>query len=169
MQVASSPGPSFAPASAASYSPGASGGGNPAPAPNNPDYSWVRADPGSRSEVSTTQGAAAVNAALSKLGVPYVWGGESMAEGGFDCSGLMQYAVAQATNGAVILPRTTFDMIHAGVAVSADQLQPGDLIFPNEGHVQMYIGDGKVVEAQQTGTNIMISPLGDFIAARRVL
>lgn len=85
-------------------------------------------------------GEAAVQAALGQLGTPYVWGGTS--PGGFDCSGLVQWAYAQA---GVSLPRTAEEMA-IGQQVTPDQLQPGDLAVW-DGHVAMYIGDGQMVEA----------------------
>lgn len=87
-----------------------------------------------------TAGQAAVDAALGQLGTPYVWGGTQ--PGGFDCSGLVQWAYGQA---GVELPRTAEEMA-VGAQVTADQLQPGDLAVW-DGHVAMYIGDGQMIEA----------------------
>lgn len=106
--------------------------------------------------------AAAVRAALSKLGRPYVWGATGPDR--FDCSGLVQWAYYQA---GVPLHRTTYDQIHDGIAVPRSQIQPGDLVFPHTGHVQMAIGNGMVVEAPHAGANVRISRLGDVIAIRR--
>ena len=55
-----------------------------------------------------------MNAAKNVLNYPYIWGGESPAEGGFDCSGLMQYAYAQA---GIKIPRVTYDQIKFGTEV----------------------------------------------------
>lgn len=106
----------------------------------------------------------AVRAALSKLGRPYVWGATGPDQ--FDCSGLMQWAYRQA---GVDLLRTTYDQIHQGVAVSAAQVRPGDLVFPHTGHVQMALGNGMVVEAPYSGANVRIARLGEHIAIRRIL
>lgn len=106
--------------------------------------------------------AAAVRAALSKLGRPYVWGATGPNQ--FDCSGLVQWAYHQA---GIPLHRTTYDQIHDGIAVPRSQIQPGDLVFPHTGHVQMAIGNGMVVEAPHAGANVRISRLGDVIAIRR--
>ena len=57
--------------------------------------------------------AVAVRAAMSQLGTPYLWGGES--PGGFDCSGLVQWAYAHA---GVALPRVAQDQYDAGPAVT---------------------------------------------------
>lgn len=94
----------------------------------------------SSTEEGSSVGQAAVEAALSQLGTPYVWGGTG--NGGFDCSGLVQWAYAQA---GVDLPRTA-DQQAVGRQVDASELQPGDLAVWS-GHVAMYIGDGMMVEA----------------------
>ena len=107
--------------------------------------------------------AVAVRAALSKLGRPYVWGATGQDK--FDCSGLVQWAYRHA---GIDLQRTTYDQIHQGVAVPRSQVQPGDLVFPHTGHVQMAIGNGMVVEAPHAGANVRVGPLGDVIAIRRV-
>lgn len=97
----------------------------------------------------TAQGQAAVDAAMSQLGQPYVWGGTG--NWGFDCSGLTQWAWRQA---GVELPRLAQDQT-VGRQVSADELIPGDLVVW-DGHVAMYAGDGQIVEA---GSPVSTSPL----------
>ncbi len=109
-----------------------------------------------------TRRAAAVRAALSRLGRPYVWG--ATGPDTFDCSGLVQWAYAQA---GIPLHRTTYDQIHDGIAVSRSHVQPGDLVFPNTGHVQMAIGNGLVVEAPHAGARVRITQLGGAVAIRR--
>jgi peptidoglycan DL-endopeptidase CwlO len=106
--------------------------------------------------------AVAVRAALSRLGRPYVWGATGPDR--FDCSGLVQWAYHQA---GMDLQRTTYDQIHQGLAVPRSQVQPGDLVFPHTGHVQMAIGNGLVVEAPHAGANVRVSPLGNAVAIRR--
>lgn len=97
----------------------------------------------------STQGRAAVQAAMSQVGTPYVWGGTGA--GGFDCSGLTQWAWRQA---GVELPRTAESQA-VGRQVSAAELQPGDLVVW-DGHVAMYSGDGQMVEA---GSPVQTNPL----------
>lgn len=104
----------------------------------------------------------AVRAALSRLGRPYVWGATGPDR--FDCSGLVQWAYAQA---GVRLHRTTYEQIHQGVPVPRSEVRPGDLVFPHTGHVQMAIGNGMVVEAPQPGATVQISRMGSAVAIRR--
>lgn len=111
---------------------------------------------------STSGGAVA--AALSKLGRPYVWGASGPNQ--FDCSGLVQWAYAQA---GVSLPRTTYDQINVGVAVHPSQVRPGDLVFPHSGHVQLAIGGNRVIEAPYTGATVRISEMAPGVAVRRPL
>jgi len=112
-------------------------------------------------------GTAAVQAAVSQLGVPYVFGGEQPGVG-FDCSGLVQWAWAQA---GVSIPRTTETQWPALTHVSLDALQPGDLLFyynldgDNQvDHVVMYTGSGPygtdtVIQAPFTGSTVSYSPI----------
>jgi cell wall-associated NlpC family hydrolase len=122
-------------------------------------------------------GMAAVQAAVSQLGVPYVFGGEE-AGVGFDCSGLVQWAWAQA---GVTIPRTTETQWPALPHVSLDALQPGDLLFYQNldgdnlvDHVVMYTGSGPygsdtVIQAPFTGSTVSYSPIftEDLIGAAR--
>ncbi|MGH3636645.1 MAG: C40 family peptidase, partial [Mycobacterium sp.] len=107
---------------------------------------------------------AAVRAALSRLGRPYVWGATGPDR--FDCSGLTQWSYAQA---GVHLDRTTYQQIHDGIVVPRSQVRPGDLVFPHMGHVQLAIGNNLVVEAPHAGAAVRISPLGTNVQIRRPL
>jgi cell wall-associated NlpC family hydrolase len=108
----------------------------------------------------------AVNAALSKLGKAYVYG--ATGPNTFDCSGLTGWAYAQA---GITIPRTSAAQSTFGAAVSRSALQPGDLVFFGSPvhHVGMYLGDGKMVQAPETGDVVKISALqNDYVGARRV-
>jgi cell wall-associated NlpC family hydrolase len=106
----------------------------------------------------------AVRAALSRLGRPYVWGATGPNQ--FDCSGLTQWAYAQA---GIHLDRTTYQQINEGIPVPRSQIRPGDLVFPNSGHVQLSIGNNLVVEAPHAGATVRVSALGAGVQIRRPL
>ena len=118
----------------------------------------------------SAQGEAALHAAESQIGVPYVWGGETAGQG-FDCSGLVQWAWAKA---GISIPRTTEEQWAALPHVSMHDLQPGDLIFYYNldgdnavDHVVMYAGSGPwgtstIIAAAHTGTNISLAPIFTF-------
>lgn len=106
----------------------------------------------------------AVHAALSRLGRPYVWGATGPNQ--FDCSGLVQWAYAQA---GVHLDRTTYQQINEGIPVPRSQVRPGDLVFPHPGHVQLAIGNNLVVEAPHAGASVRVSSLGNNVQIRRPL
>jgi cell wall-associated NlpC family hydrolase len=99
---------------------------------------------------------AAIAAAMSQIGVPYRYGGSSPATG-FDCSGLLQWAWAQA---GVRISRTTYSQWAETQRISVDQLQPGDFVFfSGLGHVGMYIGGGQMVHAPRTGKTVEVVPI----------
>ena len=93
-----------------------------------------------------------INTAKSFLGTPYQWGGTSPS--GFDCSGFVQYVLAQ--NGKSI-PRTSQEQFASGQAVDKSQLQAGDLVFydwsggTEATHVGIYEGNGKMIHAPHSG------------------
>lgn len=134
------------------------------------DSSDISEPTGIGSAPPSIHGGSAVDYALSMLGVRYVWGGAS--PGGFDCSGLVVWAYAQV---GVSLPHYTGALWNAGVPVSYDQLQPGDLVFFHGlGHVGIYIGGGQMVHAPHTGDVVKISDISSgyyretYEGARRV-
>ncbi|MBE6051935.1 MAG: NlpC/P60 family protein [Clostridium sp.] len=68
------------------------------------------------------------------------------------------------------LIRTTYTQINQGTAVySQDDLKPGDLVFPHTGHVGIYLGNGKMIHAPQTGDVVKISNVYKFYTGRRIL
>ncbi|QFQ96664.1 hypothetical protein F9278_11015 [Streptomyces phaeolivaceus] len=100
--------------------------------------------------------AAAVAAARSALGKPYVWG--STGPDGFDCSGLMVWSYGQAGVG---LPRTSQAQRYAGTQVPLSQAQPGDLVTyrSDASHVGMYAGNGQVIHAPYPGAPVRYDPV----------
>ncbi|MCB5910394.1 C40 family peptidase [Streptomyces pinistramenti] len=111
---------------------------------------------------------AIVKAALSQLGLPYIWGGGTVhgpTGGGFDCSGLTSYAVYEGTGHKVALPRTSQEQRHVGIAVSRDQMRPGDLIVFNKdgwGHVGIYAGQGRMIDAPRPGKSVEVISLAGY-------
>ncbi|MGW7447139.1 NlpC/P60 family protein [Kitasatospora sp. NPDC054795] len=107
----------------------------------------VKVAPGS------SRGAAALSAAASKIGSPYVWG--ATGPGSFDCSGLMVWAFNQA---GVSLPRTSQAQASAGTRIGSDisQAQPGDLLifYTDAHHVGIYAGNGQVLHAPKPGASV---------------
>nr|WP_245998905.1 NlpC/P60 family protein [Corynebacterium gerontici] len=119
-----------------------------------------------------------ISRAMSQLGVPYAWGGgnangptRGIRDGGvadsygdynkvgFDCSGLVIYAFAGV---GIALPHYTGYQYQHGTKVDPSQMQRGDLIFygPNaEQHVAIYLGDGQMIEAPQSGSTVQVSPV----------
>ncbi|MGV9565523.1 NlpC/P60 family protein [Streptomyces sp. NPDC003480] len=107
--------------------------------------------------VPDARAAAAVAAVRSALGRPYVWGASG--PGGFDCSGLMQWAYGRAGIG---LPRTSQEQRYAGHQVPLSQARPGDLIVyrSDASHVAMYVGGGQVIHAPHPGAAVRYDPVG---------
>ena len=111
-------------------------------------------------------GQAVVDYACQFIGNPYVWGGTSLTDGA-DCSGFVQSVYAHF---GVSLPRTTYEMVNSGYAVSYEEALPGDLIL-YAGHVGLYMGDGTIVNAmnEADGIGICSATYTNIIAVRRVL
>lgn len=110
--------------------------------------------------------AAALAFARAQIGEPYRLGSEGPGE--WDCSGLVQAAWAA---GGVKLPRTSTSMLTTKGAVEItrkSELQPGDLVWPHLGHVQLYSGNGKIIEAPRTGLTVREREMWGFWTARRV-
>ena len=115
---------------------------------------------------------AVVAAALAQLGWPYVWGGESRAEGGFDCSGLVDYALAAAGRPVGRLDAAGLQRLAQPLAAGAGLL-PGDLVFVGlpAHHVGLVVAPGLAVEAPHRGAQVRVEPLGDggWTGAGRIL
>jgi cell wall-associated NlpC family hydrolase len=111
--------------------------------------------------LSQTEDLGFLKAALSRQGMPYVWGAAGPTS--FDCSGLVQWSMAQA---GIQMPRVAADQARTGPAVPVSQLQPGDLLFyhtdPTDpgyiSHVAIYLGNGQMLQAPQTGENVEVVP-----------
>ena len=104
-----------------------------------------------------------MRAAAQQIGWPYVWGGESRTEGGFDCSGLVDYAYSAA--GHPLPGRPTAAVLwQMGIPIAKRNLRPGDLVFlgtysGQPYHVAMYAGHGMVIVASGRGRPIAAVPL----------
>ena len=117
---------------------------------------------------AATMGQAVIDYACQFVGNPYVWGGTSLTNGA-DCSGFVQSVYAHF---GISLPRTTYDMVNSGYAVSYEEAQPGDLILYGDcSHVGLYMGDGNIVNALNSDKGICIcsATYSNIYAVRRVL
>lgn len=77
-------------------------------------------------------------------------------------------------SAGIVIPRTTWDQINVGRPVAEADLEPGDLVFPDAGHVQLFLGrdasgDPWIVEAPHTGAQVRVTKLWGFMAARRIV
>ena len=117
----------------------------------------------------TTVGERAARLARRYVGVRYAWGGASPAHG-FDCSGLVMYVYSKL---GVSLPHHAASQYGYGRKVSRWGLKPGDLVFfSGLGHVGMFIGNGRFIDAPQSGAVVRVASLASrsssFVGARRV-
>lgn len=103
-------------------------------------------------------GSTAVQAALTRLGDPYVWGGSG--PGAFDCSGLVMWSFQQA---GIFLPHSSQALAVGGTPVSMDQMEPGDVItyYGDASHVGMYVGGGMMVHASTYGVPVAVAPVNN--------
>ncbi|MDX3689180.1 NlpC/P60 family protein [Streptomyces europaeiscabiei] len=119
-----------------------------------------RVDLGNEAPASD-RGAAALAAAGTQVGKPYVSGGSG--PNSYDCSGLTQWAYAQA---GVSITRTTYTQANDGTRIGRGELMPGDLVFFNDlGHVGLYAGNGTVIHAPYPGKVVRyesMSTIGSF-------
>jgi peptidoglycan DL-endopeptidase CwlO len=99
----------------------------------------------------------AVAFAYAQLGCPYVYGGTGPCQMGFDCSGLAQAAWGAA---GVAIPRDSYEQWAELPHVSLSSIEPGDLLIYNgEGHVAIYVGNGYIIDAPQTGMDVEKIPM----------
>jgi cell wall-associated NlpC family hydrolase len=134
----------------------------PAPLPPPPsDPAIVAAPPGAipPGDMAPPPGghsATVIQAALSRIGSPYSWGGSG--PNAFDCSGLVMWSFQQA---GISLPHSSQALARGGQPVSMDQMQPGDLVtyYSDASHVGIYLGDGMMVHASTYGTPVRVAPV----------
>jgi cell wall-associated NlpC family hydrolase len=114
------------------------------------------APPGANPGGGAPEAAAVIQAALSRIGSPYSWGGSG--PNAFDCSGLVMWSFQQA---GISLPHSSQALAQGGQPVSMDQMQPGDLVtyYSDASHVAIYIGDGMMVHASTYGTPVRVAPV----------
>jgi cell wall-associated NlpC family hydrolase len=108
-----------------------------------------------------------VRSAKQFVGLHYLWGG--LSAWGYDCSGLT-WAVYRAHG--ITIPRDADAQFAAGAPAALSKVQPGDLLFyesPIVGHVSMAIGNGQMIEAPNSRSEVRIVPIrtSDFRGARR--
>ncbi len=114
------------------------------------------APPGAIPGDGAPEAATVIQAALSRIGSPYSWGGSGPSA--FDCSGLVMWSFQQA---GISLPHSSQALAKGGQPVSMDQMQPGDLVtyYSDASHVAIYIGDGMMVHASTYGTPVRVAPV----------
>lgn len=125
-------------------------------------------------------GSSIVEAAQKYIGTPYVWGGESLNEGGMDCSGFVYNALKDA--GYNVGRTTAQGYRNSGTQINKSDMQPGDLVFfgnnGNATHIGIYIGNGQMIHSSGSSKNTASNPgkgvcvtnvdyRNDFIEARR--
>jgi peptidoglycan DL-endopeptidase CwlO len=116
------------------------------------------APPGENPGGGSPEAATVIQAALSRIGSPYVWGGSGPSQ--FDCSGLVMWSFQQA---GISLPHSSQALAQGGQPVSMDQIQPGDLVtyYSDASHVAIYICDGMMVHASTFGTPVRVAPVNN--------
>ncbi|SPX89663.1 NLP/P60 protein [Mycolicibacterium chubuense] len=94
--------------------------------------------------------------ALSRVGSPYVWGGNG--PNAFDCSGLIKWSFLQQGKS---LPRSSQALASGGQPVALEALLPGDIVtfYSDASHAGIYIGDGMMVHASTYGTPVKVAPI----------
>ena len=142
------------------------------PGPAAPPRAWSDAAPADPARAN-----AVLMRAISLVGTPYRYGGNSP-EGGFDCSGLVNYVYRDMLD--LRLPRSSRELAAwQGPRVPAERLTAADLVFFGQGgqvsHVGIYVGEGRFVHAPSTGGTVRLDRLDGpywrdhYTGARRVL
>jgi cell wall-associated NlpC family hydrolase len=134
----------------------------------------------SSSSSTSSFGQMVVAAASGELGLPYSWGGGNasgptvgIASGantiGFDCSGLVLFAVSQASSGQIVLPHSSELQAAMGTPVAPADIQPGDVIAFALGanqndfdHIGIYIGNNELIDAPDTGAFVRVDTLNSY-------
>ena len=129
---------------------------------------------------ATAFGQMVVSAASEQLGVPYSWGGgnasgPTLGSGtgagtvGFDCSGLVLFAIGQASGGKIVLPHSSELQATSGKSASWATMEPGDVIAFALGsiatdfdHVGIYVGNNEMIDAPNTGGVVRIDTLNSY-------
>lgn len=99
----------------------------------------------------------------AQVGKPYVWG--AIGPNSYDCSGLLFTAYHHA---GINLPRTSAAMQTAGSPIPCGQQLPGDIILPYPGHIFIYIGNNRIIEAPRPGLDVQYNNLYKCWKVRRV-
>lgn len=130
----------------------------PAPAPEAPAPEAVPLAAVPSTGGGSGEGAIAVQAALTRIGDPYVWGGGGPNQ--FDCSGLVMWSFQQA---GIFLPHSSQALAAGGQPVSMSDIQPGDVInyYSDASHSAIYIGDGMMVHASTFGVPVRVAPMNN--------
>ena len=125
----------------------------------------IAAEKAAREAANAGKRQAVVNYANQFIGNPYVWGGTSLTNG-TDCSGFVKGVYAHF---GISLPRTSYSMRSVGYAVSFADIQPGDIVCYS-GHVGIYAGNGKIVNAIDESHGIGMSNVkySNIITIRRI-
>lgn len=103
--------------------------------------------------------AAALHAAQTRIGSPYVWGATGPSS--FDCSGLTSWSYSQA---GVSIPRTSQAQANAGPHLGRNALKPGDLVlfYGDLHHIGLYAGNGMVLHAPHTGASVRYESINNM-------
>jgi cell wall-associated NlpC family hydrolase len=113
-----------------------------------------------------TLGDRAARIALQAVGVPYRWGGASLASG-FDCSGLVYWTYRRL---GLELPHSSYALHGLGRRVARSRMKPGDvLFFFGLGHVGLYLGNGRMIHAPESGRHVEVVELRSSYYGRRLV